>query len=85
MVAANLSILTNRESLKINIVLCHRNSLSSLFVLLIPEKLPRKVFHTPLQRNSNPETGGGKEALGRRTTEMRWHTGSRVLHKAAFL
>lgn len=84
--AANLSILTNRESLRISIVLCHRNSLSSLFVLLIPEELPRKVFHNPLQRDSNPETGGGKEALGRRNTmEMKWHKGSRVLHKAAFL
>lgn len=74
------------ESLRISIVLCHRNSLLSLFVLLIPEELPRKVFHSPLQRDSNPETGGGKEALGRRNTmEMKWHMGSRVLHKAAFL
>lgn len=53
-VAANLSMLRNRDSLRIDTVLCHRNPLSSLLVLAIPGELLRKLFHTPNAERFKP-------------------------------
>lgn len=53
-VAANLSMLRNGDSLRIGTVLCHRNPFASLLVLVIPEEFLRKLFHTPNAERFKP-------------------------------
>jgi len=53
-VAANLSILGNGHSLRIDMILCHRNPLSSLLVLVIAGELLRKLFHAPTAERFKP-------------------------------
>lgn len=57
------------DSLRLKRILCHRNSLSGLFVPLIPGELLRKLFHTPTAEIQTLKQVGAKEALGGGTSQ----------------